>query len=167
MMRIASSPCSLSPVGDEVFLLKCEWLDEQVTSERSGFDLGHMTFTGEKGACTSRGKSPDQAIMLAIAIKDLLYGLETLLKGSQPEYRFVGTDSSFSVWFKKVKRGRISVRCGTTELGELEAANLCKTVLSGVEAFIARPGNELPENDPVHEDLLSSVKSFKRFLLVG
>lgn len=106
-------------------------------------------------------------MMLAIAIKELLYGLETLLKGSRLEYRFVGTDSSFSVWFKKVKRGRISVRCGTTELDELEAANLCKAILSGAEAFIAQPGNELPENDPVREDLLSSVQSFKRFLLVG
>jgi hypothetical protein len=154
-------------VGDEVFSLECEWLDEQVSLERSGFDLGHMTFTGEKGVCTSRGKSPDQAMMLAIALKELLYGVETLLKGSQPEYRFVGTDSSFSVWFKKVKRGRISVRCGTTELGELETAPLCKAILAGAEAFIAQPGNELPENDPVREDLHSSVQSFKRFVRVG
>lgn len=148
-------------------VFQCEWLDEQMLSGHSGFDLGHMTFSGEKGICTSRGKSPDQAMMLAIAITDLLYGLETLLKGNQSEYRFVGADSSFSVWFKKSKRGSISVRCGTTELGEVESTILCKSILHGVETFFSQPGNELPVNDPVREDLLSSVQSFKRCLREG
>ncbi len=105
--------------------------------------------------------------MLAIAITDLLYGLETLLRGERSEYRFVGTDSSFSVWLKKSKQGRISARCGTTELGEAESTVLCKSILHGVETFFAQPGNELPVNDPVREDLLSSVQSFKRCLHEG
>jgi len=25
-------------------VFQCEWLDEQIISGRSGFDLGHMTF---------------------------------------------------------------------------------------------------------------------------
>ncbi|MFY0583172.1 hypothetical protein ACN28S_60740 [Cystobacter fuscus] len=106
-------------------------------------------------------------MMLAIAIKELLYGLETLLRGAQSEHKFVGADSSFSVWFKKSKRGRISVRCGTTELGEAESTELCKSILQGVETFFAQPGNELPINDPVREDLLSSIQSFKRCLREG
>jgi hypothetical protein len=138
-----------------------------MVSERSGFDLGHMTFSGEKGTCTSRGKSPDQAMMLAIAITDLLCGLEMLLRGNQSEYRFVGTDSSFSVWFKKSQRGSISVRCGTTQLGEAEPTALCKSILHSIETFFAQPGNELPVNDPVCEDLLSSVQSIKRCLREG
>lgn len=146
---------------------QCEWVDEQMSSERSGFDLGHMTFTGEKGTCTSRGKTPDQAMMLAVAIKELLYGLETLLRGAQSEYRFVGADSSFSVWFKKSKRGRISVRCGTTELGETESTELCESILQSAETFFAQPGNELPINDPVREDLLYSIQSLKRCLHEG
>src|SRR5690349_18925244 len=133
MMRIGSLPCFLSREADEMVAFQCEWIDEQMTSERSGFDLGHMTFAGGKGTCTSRGKTPDQAMMLAIAIKELLYGLETLLRGAQSEHKFVGADSSFSVWFKKSKRGRISVRCGTTELGEAESTELCKSILQGVE----------------------------------
>ena len=144
---------------------QCEWIDEQ--TERSGFDLGHMTFAGEQGTCTSRGKTPDQAMMLAVAIKELLYGLEMLLRGAQSEYKFVGTDSSFSVWFKKSKRGRISLRCGTTELGEAESTDLCKSILQGVETFFVQSGNELPINDPVREDLLSSIQSFKRCLREG
>ncbi len=146
---------------------QCEWLNEPVASERSGFDLGHMTFIGEQGVCTSRGKNPDQTMMLAIAIKELLYGLETLLEGTRSEYRFVGTDSSFSVWFKKTKRGRISVRCGTTELGEAEPTSLYKSVLLGVETFFAQSGNELPVNDPVREDLLSAIQNLKRRLSEG
>lgn len=147
-----------------MFLFQCEWLDEQ-TSERSGFDLGHMTFTGDKGVCTSRGKKPDQAMMLVIAIKELLYGLEMFLKGKQSEYEFVGTDSSFSVRFQKVKRGRVAVRCGATAIGEVEAVELCKSILSNVEEFVFRPGSELPPKDPVRDDLFSSIQSFKHLLL--
>jgi hypothetical protein len=153
--------------GDEMVSFQCEWLNDPVTLERSGFDLGHMTFTGEKGTCTSRGKSPDQVMMLAIAIKELLYGLEMFLKGNQPGYRFIGTDSSFSIRFQKVKKGCVAVRCGTTAIGEVEAVELCRAILSSVEAFIGQPENELPENDPVREDLFSSVQSFRRFLLAG
>jgi hypothetical protein len=145
-----------------MFSFRCEWLDERTTLERSGFDLGHMTFTGEQGSCTSHGKSPAQAMMLAIALKELLHGLEMFLRGTQSKYEFVGTDSSFSVCFQKGRRGRITVRCGRTELGEVESAQLCEAVLAGVEAFVTRPGNELPESDPVHEDLFSSIQRFKQ-----
>lgn len=35
----------MSTQNDGEMLVQCEWLDEQVVSERTGFDLGHMTFT--------------------------------------------------------------------------------------------------------------------------
>lgn len=147
-----------------MFLFTCEWLDEQTNEGRSGFDLGHMTLESDKGICTSRGKSPDQAMMLAIAISDLFYGLELLIKGIQSEYRFIGTDSSFSVRFRKKKKGLISVQCGSVDLGEFEAKILCKSIYLGVESFITQAGNQLPENDPVYDDLSSSIQRFRLLL---
>ncbi|WP_224242244.1 hypothetical protein [Hyalangium gracile] len=55
-----------------MFRFRCEWADGHDAMTLTGFDLGHMTFAGEKGICSSRGKKPDQAMMLVIAIKELL-----------------------------------------------------------------------------------------------
>ncbi|MBN1205868.1 MAG: hypothetical protein JXB05_13200 [Myxococcaceae bacterium] len=145
-----------------MFRFQCEWADGHTASTRSGFDLGHMTIAGEKGICTSRGKKPDQAMMLAIAITDLLYGLERFLKEGQREYTFIGTDSSFAVRFQRTKKGLIAVRCGTTLLGEVEATPMYRAVLSGVESFLGQPGNQLPGDDPVREDLLTAIEEFAR-----
>lgn len=105
-----------------MFRFQCEWVDGRTTSARSGHELGHMSFAGEEGICTSRGKGPDQAMMICLALVELLDGLRRFLVERQVEYMFVGTDSSFSVQFRRGGKGRIAVRCGTTFLGEAEIA---------------------------------------------
>jgi hypothetical protein len=104
-------------------------------------------------------------MMLFVAIKELLCGMEVFLKGSRPEYEFVGTDSSFLIRFQKSKRGRIAVQCGAKVIGEVEAVELCGVLLSSVEEFVARPGSKLSEYDPVREDLFFSVQRLKNLLL--
>jgi hypothetical protein len=143
-----------------MFQFQCEWADGPRAATRSGFDLGHMTFASEKGSCTSRGRMPDQAMMLAIAIVELLDGLRRFLAEKRSEYTFVGTDSSFSVRFCKAKGGRIAVQCGTTQLGEVDATTLCRAVLSGAETFFRQPENELSKSDPALEDLTSAIEAF-------
>src|SRR4051812_47318028 len=105
-----SSPCSQSREGGEMFRFQCEWGNGPTTSARSGYELGHMSFAGEEGICTSRGKVPDQSMMVCIAIVELLDGLTRFLVEGQVEYTFVGIDSSFSVTFRRTKKGRIAVR---------------------------------------------------------
>lgn len=143
-----------------MFRLQCEWVDEQAAAPRSGYELGHMTFAGDEGICTSRGKVPDQAMMLCLSIVELLDGLRRFLTERQVEYTFVGTDSSFSVQFRRNRSGRIAVRCGTTALGEVEDAPLCRAILSSVESFLGQPGNQLAVDAPVREDLVAAVEEF-------
>jgi len=88
-----------------MFRFQCEWVDGQTTSARSGYELGHMSFAGEAGLCTSRGKVPDQAMMICLALVELLDGLRRFLVERQVEYTFVGTDSSFSVQFRRGGKG--------------------------------------------------------------
>ena len=145
-----------------MFRFQCEWVDGRTNSARSGYELGHMSFAGEEGICTSRGKVPDQAMMICIAIVELLDGLRRFLAKGQVEYTFVGTDSSFSVQFRRAGKRRIAVRCGKTFLGEVEGTHLCRAVLSGVESFLGQPGNQLPGDDPVREDLLAAIEEFAR-----
>ena len=145
-----------------MFRFQCEWADGQTTSARSGYELGHMSFAGEEGICTSRGKVPDQAMMICLATVELLDGLRRFLAEGQLEYTFVGTDSSFSVHFRRGAKGRIAVRCGTILLGEVEGALLCRAILSGVDSFLGQPGSQLPGNAPVREDLLAALEEFAR-----
>lgn len=145
-----------------MFRFQCEWADGGTPSVRSGYGLGHMSFAGKEGICTSRDKVPEQAMMICLAIVELLDGLRRFLNEEQVEYTFVGTDSSFSVQFRRRGKGGISVRCGTTFLGEVEATPLCRAILSGVELFLGQPGNQLPGDDPVREDLFSAIEEFAR-----
>jgi hypothetical protein len=145
-----------------MFHFQCEWAQGQKTSARSGFELGHMTFAGQKGICSSRGRMPDQAMMLGIAIVELLDGLKRFLSGGAAEYTFIGTDSSFSVRFRKTKGKRIAVQCGTTLVDEVEAATLCRAILAGSETFFRQPGNQFPAGDPVLADLTSALEEFAR-----
>ena len=96
-------------------------------------------------------------MMICLAIMELLDGLRRFLLDGKVEYTFVGTDSSFSVLFRRTGKGRIAVRCGTTFLGEVEDSHLCKAILSGVESFLGHPGNQLPGDAPVREDLLAAI----------
>ena len=146
-----------------MFQLECEWVTPG-SSSRSGFDLGHMTFTSGEGTCSSRGRTPDQAMMVILSIVELLDGLRRFLAGSAPDYLFVGTDSSFSVRFRKAKKGRVALQCGATSLGEVESGTLCRAILSGVEAFVSRPESALAKGDAARDDLVSALEGFRQAL---
>ncbi|NVJ00071.1 hypothetical protein HV824_18335 [Myxococcus sp. AM009] len=143
-----------------MFRLECEWHDAQAT-DRSGFDLGHMTFTSNTGTCTSKGRSPDQSMMLAISFVGLLEGLQALVAGGAKEHLFVGADSSFSLSFKQGKKGHIAIQCGTVSLGEVESLELCRAVLEGVESFMTRPESALPPDDAARGDLEMTLRAFR------
>ncbi|RKG90326.1 hypothetical protein D7W82_04440 [Corallococcus sp. CA049B] len=143
-----------------MFRLECEWSDARAP-DRSGFDLGHMTLTSDAGTCTSKGRSPDQGMMLVIAFADLLGGLKALVAGGAKDYLFVGADSSFTLRFKRAKKGRIAIQCGTASLGEVESNELCRAVLQGVESFMARPESALPPGDAAGGDLEMSLREFR------
>jgi hypothetical protein len=149
-----------------VLELRCEWLDLGPGEKRSTYDLGHMTFSGDRGVCTSRGRNPDQAMMLAMSAGELLGGLENFAKNKHREYRFVGVDSSFSVYFKRMKSGRIDVWCGGGgSIAEVGVDELLGSVLAGVEAFAVQVVNELPAGNHDREDLLIYLRGFRQFLM--
>ncbi|MHA7630193.1 hypothetical protein [Corallococcus sp. M7] len=143
-----------------MFRIECEWLDAHDPG-RTGFDLGHMTFTSDTGTCTSKGRSPNQAMMLAISFVGLLDGLQAMVAGGAKEHLFVGADSSFSLRFMRGKKGRITIQCGTASLGEVESDELCRAVLEGVESFMARPESALPPGDAARGDLEMALKEFR------
>jgi hypothetical protein len=143
-----------------------EWPDVDPGEERTGYDLGHMTFVGEKGICTSRGRSPDQSMMLTLSAGILLYGLRNFSEKKHSEYRFIGVGSSFSVYFMRMKGGRVDVWCGGGgSIARVGMEELLGSVLVGVEAFAARVESELPLDDLGRRDLFFNLEKYRRFLL--
>jgi hypothetical protein len=143
-----------------MFSFRCEWCGEPMGEDRSGLELGHMTFAGPRGECTSR-TSPRLAMMMGPSVVTLLDGLERLLTGKQIAFDFSAVASSFSVYFERVRRGRIAIRYRKIVVGEVDEAELHAAVLSGVQAFFPQEGNELCE-DVGRAELASSIQAFTR-----
>ncbi|MFE0099465.1 hypothetical protein [Streptomyces sp. NPDC059009] len=78
-----------------------------------GFALGDMEVMGGGGRATSRGHTPDQSMMIFVALSDLLDGLRTLAVRGSGSFHFVGTDSSFRLDFTLGKGDRITTRDGS------------------------------------------------------
>jgi len=136
--------------------LQLEWA-EPLDPVPSGYDLGHMTFIGDRGSCTSKDKTPDQAMMLVISFPVLFYGLEQLASRQLLGFTFCGIDSSFTIEFQPTSARRVVVKCRGTILDEVDIVGLCRSILSDVQAFMARPESRLPEGDPGSQDLSSSI----------
>jgi len=138
--------------------LFCEWDEPLPGPGPTGLDLGHMTFIGDKGSCTSKNKIPSQSMMLFISFAQLLYGLEQLATRKLLEYMFVGADAgSFIVKFRATWGRRVTVRCQDVLIDEVDIIDLCRSILSDVQEFIARPENQLPEDDPGREDMSIAI----------
>jgi hypothetical protein len=88
-------------------------IDFDVTGEAlSGFELGHLTFEGDRGACTSKG-DPALANMVFLSVVHLLDGIQSLLSSpGQREYEFGAIDSSFTVWFYKAGKDELRWNVG-------------------------------------------------------
>jgi hypothetical protein len=107
-----------------------------------GLDLGHVTLSGPTGTATSKGRTPDQAMMLFPSITDLLDGVARLAsaKKSAP-FRFVGTDCSFSIVFGREKGDRMSLAAGGEKLGTVPVNELVEALWAGVTDLLRRDGS--------------------------
>lgn len=146
-----------------MFRLTCEW-DDFESDSITGSDLGHMTFSGEFGSVSSNNRVPDQSMMIFISIVLLLDGLRKFLSKKQLKtYEFVGIDSSFSVRFKKVEKNKIVVMSKDKIISRISPKDLIQDILLGVQKFMQKVGNNLPEDDPVYEDLHAALQTFSAF----
>ena len=129
-----------------------------------GFDLGDIELTGTEGSVTSAGRIPDQGNMIYLSMVGLLDIASGLLGTGTSRAAFVAPDSSFQVRLSTDKKGRVRVSSGRTCVGETPASEFARAVLSGVEAFLNEPGNQLSVDDAVHNDLSTSLAGLKRAL---
>ncbi len=130
-------------------------------SELNEFDLGHITIVTSRSEVTSKNKSPDQAMMIFIAVSDLLFAVMKLydLKINE-SVEFVGADSSFSINFKK-EREKIEVFYKKQLIEKSTVEALAKDLWRCMLPFYNKYFNQLGNDCAAGEDWESSMKLFE------
>jgi hypothetical protein len=123
------------------------------TGGPTGFSRGHITVTGDGGTVSSAGRAPDQSMMLAVALADLLATISTMLTGpADGRYRFVGADSSFQLVL--IRAGdRMSVTGDGLTVATVGVAEFGEVARRDIGGYARALMSRLPAGDPVYRDL--------------
>lgn len=131
-------------------------------------DLGHIAILAPNGEITSKGRKPDQAMMLVPSIIDLLDGVARVASSRKgAKYRFCAVDSSIELRFACEKGDRISITFQKKNFGAVPARELVVALAAGVAEFIRADGARFDRRasdfcKSVFDDLDESVVSFFR-----
>ncbi|MFD8497652.1 hypothetical protein [Amycolatopsis sp. NPDC059657] len=128
----------------------------------SGFDLGDMEIAGNVRVVSSRGRTPDQGMMIFIALVELLDGLRRKLKPGHP-YEFVGADSSFILDFRE-ENGSVVIESGGQRIDSSPKLDLLRAVSRAAHVFVDRELPKLPPDDAAKEDISPSVVEFDSYI---
>ncbi|MCG7207145.1 hypothetical protein [Streptomyces arenae] len=137
---------------------------ENVAPPPSGFDLGHMDVRGDRGAVSSRDRTPGQAMMIYLSLSLLLDRLRSFLSGRGRTFTTAAIDSSFSLTFRRRKDGSIETLHDGMVIHRSSAADLASAVHTAAERFAGPPLPLLPEDDAGREDLEKSLAEFGDFV---
>lgn len=124
-----------------------------------GFDLGHMEVTGKFGRGSSTEEARDQAMMIFVALADLLYGIQKLTETQEGVFDFVGADSSFSLKFR-TKAGRIRTYVGRRKIDESDAVDVVLAVWKATQDLVVQELENLPDYDAGRRDLAAAVSNY-------
>jgi hypothetical protein len=130
----------------------------------SGYDLGHVDVLGSEGRASSRGRTPDQAMMIYLSVTLLLDGVRRFLTGRDRTYESAAVDSSFSLDFAKEKGGWVTTSHEGVLVDRSTERELADALLRGAEAFSRMTLHHLPPDDAGREDLEASLAEFAGWL---
>ena len=137
-----------------------------ITFERSerdaphGFELGQLTVTTPAATVTSKGRTPDQSMMIYLAFADLMNGVSSLFRGIRG-YELVGADSSFALQFVRTKSD-VGIHQGMTDLGSVALSELAACVCDEATRFWA--AHPLEASDSARDDFERAHERLKRTL---
>jgi len=142
---------------------------DEIGKQIHGLSMGHITVKGKFGSATSKNRVPDQAMMLFISIRDLLYAIISLnsRKGGF-HIIFEGIDSSFSIKFYK-KKNHIEVIINTIKIDEVMQNELIKAISNSLNKFLSTYSSNFDRGrgdtgDRVFADLYDALEEFKELL---
>lgn len=137
-------------------------LFETKDDEISGYNLGHINIGNEEKLVSSKNRRPDQSMMIFISIVSFLDGLRSFLTTNKDSFKFVGTDSSFSINFLKRKKSTVRVKVASEFEELITEADLIKCVYDACYKFYRRYEKKLSDSDPVKEDIAAALTEFRK-----
>jgi hypothetical protein len=130
--------------------------------EPNGFELGDLSVEANGSAVTSAGRTPDQGMMIYLAMVELLDGLSRFVRDpKRRKHEFVGPDSSFTLAFNKQPGSKIGLSHGSRQMGTFSEQEVLNAAGDAVMTFLADPSRILPRSDSAHGDLDAAVQQFR------
>ncbi|MDQ3684470.1 MAG: hypothetical protein M3430_02550 [Acidobacteriota bacterium] len=134
-----------------------------VNGQIDGLSRGHLTISGSHGFVTSKGKTPDQSMMIFLSIVELLNGVRRLLLNRNSiTYNFVGADCSFQFSINKTNQNSLAITSDIEPIDEVTQSEIVLAVWNGVNNFISFYGHHIDADDLVSDDLDSSIDEFRK-----
>jgi hypothetical protein len=132
--------------------------------EPSGFDIGDMVCTGDSGNVGSVGYAPGQGMMIYLSVVLLMDNLRPLLEGRKNTVAYNAVDSSFSLTFRRNKRG-VSVATTTNfrPFARCTPHQLAEAVLVAAEDMASSHLPTLADEDAGKQDYLAALDRFRVF----
>lgn len=134
-------------------------IDDEIT----GFELGGISIKIGNKEFSSENKKPDQSMMIFLAVSDLLNGIKSLWEGKSDKFQFVGTDSSFSILFKKKKKDILQL-IHEKEVAEVEFKKFKDECYYSINRFYLTYCEKIDPNDAGLFDLKNSLNDYKSII---
>lgn len=127
-------------------------LDDSSLETPNEYTMGHLTIESDGVKLESECMSGRGLMMVFFSITSLLEAVVKLSQINVDEYKFVGEDSSFILYFKKGKNGNINVIKEKTIFFELKFDEMVKAIWSLSESFLNLYGDQMRETSAAKKD---------------
>ena len=144
-------------------MLEISFSIDLLDGDLSEFELGNIEIKIENQTISSKSKTPDQSMMIFIAICDLLDGVREILSNRKKEFSFVGADSSFSIVFKQKRENAFITH--NSKIFSINLISFASVLRNSVDSFLKEKLPLLSENSRnsgVIEDLIISLNEFSK-----
>jgi len=132
---------------------------ESIDDNLSGLEMGGMEIEIDGKKISSKNGQPSQSMMIFIALSDLLEGLVNLSKKNNKKFEFIGTDSSFKIFFEKKKKGILKIIYEEERI-EVNFKDFIQNCYQAVSLFYEKKLNKIDKDDAAMYDLKNSLKKF-------
>ena len=102
-------------------------------------------------------------MMIYLTVSLLLDQLAHLIASRRGSFEFIGTDSSFALYFR-IRKNSMEASGQGGVIGVTDSSEFMEEVLRAAEEFAANELNRLPGSDAVREDLSASLLQFRRLI---
>lgn len=123
-------------------------------------NLGHISLKRDNVLITT-SENPPRAMMIYIAIADLIDGLIELVKQKNNEFNFIGADSSFGFDIKRSKNNTLTIITQESKKITVSESELVKYIWDAILDFLPAI-NSLEYDDVEFRDLSYMMQKFKK-----